>query len=400
MSELIRKNDNRATIRWKLLTGASALALSAYASSGAVANADDTGRPQIWIELGGQLSHLEDGQETFAPEFPNSPSRPAIFSPSQKFEHPPIYSIDAYGSISIQPANSDWIFSAAVRYGRSAARRNVHQQTNPPNFTKYYYNSYGTALIPTPHRHENKVVSIAQNEKFADTTARTSLRHMILDFQAGKDVGLGLFGGKDTSAVFSVGVRFAHFASKSHAALGSDPDWHRFYKYFPSLVGTQFLSSKFALGTIFHSNQASLQATRTFHGVGPSVSWTESMPFAGNRDTGELSVDWGANAALLFGRQRAKVHHQTTGHYHGAKYSARPVTYHPTPIDRSRSRSVTVPNVGGSLGLTYRMENFKVSFGYKADVFFNAMDGGIDSRKSENRAFYGPFASVSVGLGD
>ena len=33
MSELIQKNDNRATIRWKLLTGASALALTAYVSS-------------------------------------------------------------------------------------------------------------------------------------------------------------------------------------------------------------------------------------------------------------------------------------------------------------------------------------------------------------------------------
>ena len=45
MSELIKNNDNRATIRWKLLTGASALALTAYVSSAAVAKAEDaTGR--------------------------------------------------------------------------------------------------------------------------------------------------------------------------------------------------------------------------------------------------------------------------------------------------------------------------------------------------------------------
>ena len=43
MSELIQKNDNRATIRWKLLTGASALALTAYVSSAAIAKAEDTG---------------------------------------------------------------------------------------------------------------------------------------------------------------------------------------------------------------------------------------------------------------------------------------------------------------------------------------------------------------------
>ena len=30
----------------------------------------------------------------------------------------------------------------------------------------------------------------------------------------------------------------------------------------------------------------------------------------------------------------------------------------------------------------------------------SAIEGGIDTRKSENRAFFGPYASVSVGLGD
>lgn len=44
-------------------------------------------------------------------------------------------------------------------------------------------------------------------------------------------------------------------------------------------------------------------------------------------------------------------------------------------------------------------KNFKMNAGYRADLFFHAMDGGIDTRKSENVGFYGPFASVSVGLG-
>ena len=41
----------------------------------------------------------------------------------------------------------------------------------------------------------------------------------------------------------------------------------------------------------------------------------------------------------------------------------------------------------------------EVDLGYRADVFFGAMDGGIETRKSENVGFYGPFASVSVGIG-
>ena len=146
----------------------------------------------------------------------------------------------------------------------------------------------------------------------------------------------------------------------------------------------------------YHSNAASLRATRKFHGVGPSISWSASAPFAGDAKDGELSFDWGLNAALLFGRQRTKTHHQTTGRYQsGTQYqhhaASRPITYQgPATPDHTRSRNVTVPNVGGSVGLTYRVEDFKVSFGYRADIFFGAIDGGIDARKNENRAILRP----------
>ncbi len=58
-----------------------------------------------------------------------------------------------------------------------------------------------------------------------------------------------------------------------------------------------------------------------------------------------------------------------------------------------------VPNVGGFAGFTFRLQDFKVSAGYRADFFFGAMDGGVDTAKKENVGFYGPFATVSVGLG-
>ncbi len=59
MSELIQTHDNRATIRWKLLTGASAMALTAYVASTALAKADDADRPTLWIELGGQMEQMQ-----------------------------------------------------------------------------------------------------------------------------------------------------------------------------------------------------------------------------------------------------------------------------------------------------------------------------------------------------
>ena len=71
--------------------------------------------------------------------------------------------------------------------------------------------------------------------------------------------------------------------------------------------------------------------------------------------------------------------------------------YHPTPVSIHRAKTVIVPNIGGFAGASWRIQNFKVSAGYRADLFFGAMDGGIDAAKKENVGFYGPFASVSIG---
>jgi iron complex outermembrane receptor protein len=393
MSELINKNDNRATIRWKLLTGVSALALTSYISSASVARAEDSGQPQIWIELGGQLSHLDDGQETFAPVFPNSPARPSIFSPSQKFEGTPLYSIDETGKISFEPEYSNWVFSASIRYGRSARKKDAHQQTYPVP-THFHFSSGGVVQTIIPYS------GTPDAARFVDTQVRNSEHHLILDFQAGKDIGLGMFGANDGSSVVSVGVRFAQFSSNSNIALKSDPDWHRHYKYvnYPS-AGIN--NEKLVTGQLYHSNAASIRATRSFHGVGPSISWNASAPIAGNPKDGELLFDWGVNAALLFGRQKALVHHQATAQYRPAvKYGHRYVVSHYSADPPARARSVTVPNLGGFAGLSFRIQDFKLSAGYRADFFFNAVDGGIDTRKNESRGFYGPFASISVGLGD
>ena len=66
----------------------------------------------------------------------------------------------------------------------------------------------------------------------------------------------------------------------------------------------------------------------------------------------------------------------------------------------ARSRNVTVPNLGGYAGLSVNYSNAKISFGYRADEFFGAMDGGQATAKKENRGFYGPYANISIGLGD
>ena len=67
MSELITQRPGLSDFRWRLLATVSALTLLALTVS--EANAEDSDRPTVWIELGGQLSRLENSQEPYAPPF-------------------------------------------------------------------------------------------------------------------------------------------------------------------------------------------------------------------------------------------------------------------------------------------------------------------------------------------
>jgi hypothetical protein len=123
----------------------------------------------------------------------------------------------------------------------------------------------------------------------------------------------------------------------------------------------------------------------------------------GNANGASFTLDWGAHAAVLFGRQKANVQHQTSEFYkpapsHGNEQGLNYPVYQ-TGTKHPRSCSIVVPNIGGTAGISLKFPNAKVSLGYRADFFFGAMDGGIDTRKNENVGFYGPFASVSVGIG-
>ena len=55
-------------------------------------------------------------------------------------------------------------------------------------------------------------------------------------------------------------------------------------------------------------------------------------------------------------------------------------------------------NVSGFIGLSAKLPHSKISIGYKGDIWFGAMDSGIDARKKSNLTFNGPYASISIGL--
>ncbi|HEY5237951.1 MAG TPA: hypothetical protein VIJ62_06170 [Rhizomicrobium sp.] len=408
MSESIDNCNSRNNYRWQLLTTVSALTLigNVYATRQAKAD-EDADRPVFWVELGGQLEQQTGQGDPYLPSFVvNNPDSPA-YKPISPFDvvKAPLFSNGGDAKLTFEPSHTDWVFSASVRYGRSTGPRNFTQTKKASHVNHYTVFPYYTPGCPGGyHCARPKMVTRTRTiTEFARAQIKQSQSHTVVDFAAGKDVGLGMFGKGGTSD-FSVGVRFAQFAAKASGSIEARPDakfvsWCPTYIYY-TLV-SRFPGAKFChAGQGHHDYFASFQNQRNFHGVGPTVSWNASLPVVGEEPGGRLNVDWGANVALLFGRQRASGNHHTSSYYH---ISRMPPSVHATQHTGmggfNRSRALVVPNVGGFAGVSFNFTNVKVSVGYRGDFFFGAMDGGIDARKTETVGFYGPFASVSIGLG-
>ena len=69
MSELSIGQRSRNAIRRNLLSSVSLVALSVHVISFVPAEAADTERPSVWIELGGQFEQADTTQEVYSPAF-------------------------------------------------------------------------------------------------------------------------------------------------------------------------------------------------------------------------------------------------------------------------------------------------------------------------------------------
>ena len=396
MSELISVHNKRYFLNKDLLAGVSAVALSAYVASTGLAQAGDADRPTIWIELGGQLEMTQGTSAPFTAPFMSFSPQPDLyrgfpFIDSQKAAH---FSIGGEGKIIVQPENSDWKLSVGIRYGRSNAKRHTHRQSAVPDVPfdgSFYYSFYGNRYFYS-HNYERHFTT----SKLADTQTQYSGQQAVLDFTAGKDVGLGLLGREGTSTI-NAGVRFASFISHSTALITARPN----VVGVTEVIHTYFNGDRPSLRATFHQYILSGDSARSFRGIGPTVSWDSSAALVGNADAGELTLDWGINAALLFGKQKARVDHTTSVYRQVPEFyptNAYPRTQH-NHNAVSRAGSVVIPNLGGFAGFSVKYPNVAVSFGYRADFFFGAMDTGIDTRRTKDVGFHGPFATVSIGLG-
>jgi len=384
MSELINITTTGTGLRRQLLATVSTLVLLASVYGAREAKAEDADRPTVWFELGGQLERVDGGNTPFAPKFFDQASDTyAPVSPVDA-QRPSRYSYGGEGRITFQPEGSDWVLSAGLRYGRANGGRHVDKQ------------------LPAAIQHSGFQFSLrtseARYQAFSQTQTHNSQSDLLLDFTVGKDVGLGIFG-RHGASVLSAGIRFVQFTSRDGVVNYARPKVGFENKYD---TGTKYLPKG-----VFHNYMLKAERAESFHGVGPSLQWNSSDAMIGNPDSAEVMFDWGVNAALLFGRQKTELQHRTQDLYFRPKVYTNQFDFFSThskliadnTVPRARSRSVVVPNVGGFAGLSLRWSNAKVSLGYRADYFFGAMDTGIDTRHSSDRAFYGPFAAISVGLG-
>ncbi|HTO41589.1 MAG TPA: hypothetical protein VL026_11485 [Rhizomicrobium sp.] len=375
MSELIDTRANQENFRWQLLTTVSALALLTLVGAAGDANAQTQDRPTVWVEIGGQLESMT-ARKPFAPAFTDSLVAAGFVNPTV-VQRSPRHSIGGEAKITFAPEGTDWTFSASVLYGRSSGNRHLHEQT-------YAIRSKYLLGVKGPVKADPKFNNLS------DTTAKHNESHTVLDFQVGRDVGVGMFGPGGQS-VLGAGLRFAQFSDQSSVRIQGRPN--------VTVTKPPFLGGYYPQYE-FDQYDTTGHASRSFRGLGPSLSWDASAPVLHNPEGADVTFDWGLNAALLFGRQRADVDHQTVHMHNIVKFGKKiyPV-YSPHTGVSARARSVIVPNLGAFAGLSLKFPNAKVSLGYRADFFFGAVDDGIDARETSDRSFHGPFAKISIGLG-
>ena len=185
MSEL-KNIEIAGNCRPMLLATASMVALLAAIPVAARAGKSETAGPTVWVELGGQFERSNILGDKLDPAFlQNFADSPVIASGAPFDAQNSRFSYGGEGKISFEPNGSDWIFSASLRYGRASSRRHIHQShgVDWPKSLPIYNSEY------TQFGHHS-----ADTELFSDTVSRSAESHTLLDFQVGKDFGLGLFG--------------------------------------------------------------------------------------------------------------------------------------------------------------------------------------------------------------
>jgi outer membrane receptor protein involved in Fe transport len=350
------------------------------------------------LELGGQAQRHDAPNASLHPE-----TADAFVAPFDIFDEAQANDLD-WGDgrevkLTYRPAGSPWSIAGQVRFGKTNGSNDPVVQRNTDPICAFNVADYCTYFA----QHEvygplTRVVGI--ESAFADVYDREE--HTVVDFDIGYDVGLG---GLSASTV-QAGIRYARLKSTTDAELRGIPDWdipEGFYH-----VGSPDPLPDPVTRVLY---DITAHADREFSGFGPTLGWNAALPLLDLEGAGKVNVDWSVEGGVLFGERESTVTHEAlerTANYAyfiffdtigSAVALPTPIkTVHPL-VEIPRSESVTVPVFGGSLGLSYDVGAFKIGAGYRWERYFNAIDGGFEESKDEDRTIDGPYFKVSVGFG-
>ena len=339
-------------------------------------------RPTAWITLGGNFAQFQDNWDKYVPNFVSL--IPGDLPDPVAVEKAPRAGFHWEGKVSIQPQDSDWVLKAGIRYGRSPTHTKLHDEL-PISQIPIHISGFLCSVV-----HLCQITRPATVAKLVDASSSASEQHTMLDFTLGRDVGLGIFGSGESDTI-GAGIRAVQLMTTENADLNTNPN---FSGIFIPPGRISFTHDVF---------DARTDEKRSFNGVGPEITWDAREPVYGAVENGQVTIDWGMNAAVLFGEQHVNLTRTLSDRFcqgQGSYFNvicAETITTQPAPI--VRSRSVAVPNIGGYIGASMRYNNAKISLGYRADEFFGAIDGGQDAAKTYSRGYYGPYLNLSLGLG-
>jgi iron complex outermembrane receptor protein len=316
------------------------------------------------VEIGAGVSRFDGGVEHYAPDWVTPPLAAPLALQDDDLDWGDVRDVKLTYAIG-----NGWKVSAAYSSGRTNGAGEGRSTEVTPDGSLYG--------LPVTRDHAANFAVLDGEE------------HTIADFMVGKEMGLGIFGegGKSTLAA---GLRYASFKSDSRVDAEGLTEGYiapvQTLKY-----GVQHWRGSFT----------TLESTREFEGVGPTVSWESAVRLAGDDQIGHVDLDWRVGGGVLFGKQTmdSSEDRLSTYYYSPGGTTITPTTLYDEVVPRQRTEDVTVPNLSLTLGVSYAIDRVKVSTGYSYDRFFDAIDGGIDEAQTYDRTIHGPYLKFSLGFG-
>ena len=358
------------------------------------------GADHVWpltLEVGGQVQRVDGNNTAALPTFYDAFSGPLdIAERGQRADL-------GWGQIrevtlGWRPNAGPWQLSVGYRQGslRDTVSGQASWDTEP--FCPLVGGPFAAQCTnPTAPPIFADLQSYSQTNRVA-AEMQASEAYRLFDLTIRRDLNLDAF----SRSSVALALRRARLNARTQAMLEGVPDWT-----IPENVDVFVVADRPVTHTVY---QADFEAHRSFDGTGPLLTWSAASPLFGNLQSGVVELDWSLSGGALFGRQNTRIADSQESEWYYAWTSSQASGFQQPPqtptttTERTvpgarRSTSTTVPMVGGTLGLSYRVNNLNLSAGYRWERYIDAIDGGVEDRRTYDRTIQGPTLKLGIGFG-